>query len=196
MTQIYLRQAQLPDRDTIMQIIDDAKAAMKKAGSPQWQDGHPNTTMITEDITKKIGWVLVIEQQIAGYVAMQLTPDPTYQHITNGQWAQPTQPYATFHRVVISSHFRGHHLGQFLISNLLTLGLAKGFTNFRLDTHPVNAAMQGLAKSCGFEYRDDIEVDDKLDPHRLAFELNIPQSYNPQEHVSNDFMKPLLHHDK
>lgn len=47
MTQIYLRQAQLPDRDTIMQIIDDAKAAMKKAGSPQWQDGHPNTTMIT-----------------------------------------------------------------------------------------------------------------------------------------------------
>lgn len=74
MTQIYLRQAQLADRDTIMQIIADAKAAMKKAGSPQWQDGHPNATMITEDITKKIGWVLVIEQQIAGYVAMQLTP--------------------------------------------------------------------------------------------------------------------------
>ena len=41
MTQIYLRQAQLADRDTIMQIIADAKAAMKKAGSPQWQDGHP-----------------------------------------------------------------------------------------------------------------------------------------------------------
>ena len=173
MTQIYLRQAQLADRDTIMQIIADAKAAMKKAGSPQWQDGHPNATMITEDITKKIGWVLVIEQQIAGYVAMQLTPDPAYQHIKNGQWAQPDQPYATFHRVVISGHFRGHHLGQFLISNLLTLGLVKGFTNFRLDTHHVNVAMQGLAKSCGFEQRGEIEVDDKIDPRRIAFELNL-----------------------
>ena len=177
-----------------MEIIDDAKAAMKKAGSPQWQDGHPNITMITEDITKKIGWVLVIDQQVAVYVAMQPTPDPNYQHITNGQRAQPTQPYATFHRVVISSRFRGHHLGQFLMSNLLTLGLTKGITNFRLDTHPVNAAMQGLAKSCGFEYRGDIEVDDKLDPHRLAFELNITQPHH-QDHVTNDFMTPLLHHD-
>ena len=196
MTQIYLRQAQLADRDTIMQIIADAKAAMKKAGSPQWQDGHPNATMITEDITKKIGWVLMIEQQIAGYVAMQLTPDPAYQHIKNGQWAQPDQPYATFHRVVISGHFRGHHLGQFLISNLLTLGLVKGFTNFRLDTHHVNVAMQGLAKSCDFEQRGEIEVDDKIDPRRIAFELNLDQSHLTRQHVDNDFMKPLLHHDK
>ncbi|MGN1280246.1 MAG: GNAT family N-acetyltransferase [Limosilactobacillus sp.] len=195
MTQIYLRPARLADRDTIMQIIDEAKAAMKRAGSPQWQDGHPNITMITEDITKQIGWILMVDQQVAGYVAMQLTPDPTYQHIANGHWANPTQPYATFHRVVISEHFRGHHLGQFLMSNLLTLGLAKGITNFRLDTHPVNAAMQGLAKSCGFALRGDIEVNDKIDPHRLAFELNLAQPAQQRQHVINDFMKPLLHHD-
>lgn len=196
MSQIYLRQAQLADRDAIMKIINEAKAAMKRAGSPQWQDGHPNVSMITADISREIGWVLMIDQQVAGYVAMQLTPEPTYQHISNGQWAQPDQPYATFHRFAISDRFRGRHLGQFLISNLLTLGLAKGLVNFRLDTHPVNGAMQGLAKSCGFVQRGEIEVDDRLDPHRLAFELNLAQPRPQLGHVSNDFMKPLLHHDK
>jgi ribosomal protein S18 acetylase RimI-like enzyme len=196
MSQIYLRQAQLADRDAIMKIINEAKAAMKQAGSPQWQDGHPNATMITTDISREIGWVLMIDRQVAGYVAMQLTPEPTYQHISNGQWAQPDQPYATFHRVAISDRFRGQHLGQFLISNLLTLGLAKGLVNFRLDTHPVNGAMQGLAKSCGFVQRGEIEVEDQLDPHRIAFELNLDQPRPQLGHVSNDFMKPLLHHDK
>lgn len=194
MTQIYLRQAQLSDRDTIMQIIDEAKAAMKKAHSPQWQDGHPNLTMITEDITREIGWVLMVNQQIGGYVAMQLTPDSAYKVITNGQWAQPDRPYATFHRVVISDRFRGRQLSKFLFTNLITLGLAKGFTNFRLDTHPVNAAMQGLAKSFGFQQRGEVQVDDKIDPRRLAFELNLTQPRPHYHHVSNDFMKPLLHH--
>ena len=196
MSQIYLRQAQLADRDAIMKIIDEAKAAMKRAGSPQWQDGHPNATMITEDISQEIGWVLIFNRQIAGYAAMQLTPEPTYQHISNGQWAQPDQPYATFHRVAISDRFRGQHLGQFLIANLLTLGIAKGLVNFRLDTHPVNDAMQGLAKSCGFIQRGAIEVDDQLDPHRLVFELNLSQPRAKLGHVSNDFMKPLLHHNQ
>ena len=195
MSQIYLRQAQLTDRDLIMKIIDEAKAAMKRAGSPQWQDGHPTAAMITEDISREIGWVLMVDQQVVGYAAMQLTPDPTYRHISNGRWAQPDEPYATFHRVVISDRFRGHHLGQFLISNLLTLGLAKGMVNFRLDTHPVNGAMQGLAKSCGFVQRGEIKVADQIDPHRIAFELNLSHPRPQLGHVSNDFMKPLLHHD-
>lgn len=192
MQQVYLRRATLADRPDIMQIIAEAKAAIKRAGGHQWQDGHPNLTMITEDISREIGWVLVINQELAGYTAMLTTPEPSYRVIKNGSWAQPSQPYATFHRVAISDHFRGQHLGKLLFSNLLTVGLSMGITNFRLDTHEQNQAMQGLAKSFGFVARGIVEVPDKIDTHRIAFELNLEKKAPRLTHITNDFMKPLI----
>ncbi len=193
MQQIYLRKATLADRDIIMKIINEAKATLKAAGSPQWQDGHPNLTMITEDISREIGWVLVINHQLAGYTAMLLKPEPDYQVITDGHWQVPDQPYATFHRVAISDHFRGQHLSRFMFSNLLTIGISLGFHNFRLDTFKKNVAMQTLAKSFGFVARGHVEVKDKINPHRIGFELNLQPKQSPLHHITNDFMAPLTH---
>lgn len=193
MSEIYLRQAQFADRQAIMDIINQAKKAMKAAGSPQWQDGHPNEEMITQDIEKKEGWVLIIGGQVAGYSALIFAPEPTYKVIKEGQWASD-QPYATIHRVSISDRFRGRHLSKFLFSNLITVGLVHGVANFRLDTHRVNKPMQGLAKSFNFKQRGIITVEDKIDPVRLAFELNLGNNHKVHR-VNNDFMAPLLHKD-
>lgn len=193
MSAIYLRAAREADCPTIMKIINQAKATMKAAGSPQWQDGHPNMTMIKNDIHQGIGWLLVVDNQVAGYAALQLKPDPNYNHITDGNWQVTDQPYATFHRVAVGNRFRGHHLSKFLFSNLLTIGQAKGIRNFRLDTHRVNHPLQGLARDFGFKQRGIIHVQDKLDTARLAFELNLVDEHHHFDHITNDFMAPLLH---
>lgn len=192
MSVIYLRKAQQTDINSIMQIINQAKQRMKNAGSPQWQDGHPTQEMINQDIQRQNGWVLMIGDQIAGYSVLQFTPEPTYKVIKDGQWTNNNQPYATIHRVAISDHYHGQHLSKFLFSNLITIGIAHGITNFRLDTHRVNLPMQRLAKSCGFKHCGTVIVKDKIDTIRMAFELNLGSHQQPIHHITNDFMSPLI----
>lgn len=94
MTLIYSRKANINDIDSIMPIIDDAKAFLKKAGSTQWQSGYPNKQTITQDIENNVGWVLVVDHQIAGYAAVIAGIEPNYQ-VIDGQWhndQDDTQP--------------------------------------------------------------------------------------------------------
>lgn len=191
MAEIFLRRAQVQDLDAIMKIVDQAKQFMKDSGSPQWQDGHPNRETFAQDIAMQTNWVLVNDNEIAGTATLQLTPEPTYQIIKQGQWSQPNEPYATIHRVAISSKYRGHHLSKFLFSNLLTVGQMQGIKNFRLDTHEKNKPMQHIAEEFNFRKRGIIIVKDKLDPQRIAYELNIGSDHRFHR-INNDFMQSLI----
>ena len=182
------------DLPAINKIIAEAKQALKDAGSPQWQDGHPSRGMIVNDITHHQSWALVLDNQVVGVATLQPGPEKSYQELAGGSWHNDNDHYLTIHRVAIGNQFRGKHLSDFLFSNLLTVGQEKGFSDFRLDTHQKNLAMQKIAKKFNFQYRGTVEVDDRVDPHRLAYELNLPTNSLPVEyHVDNNFMKPLIH---
>lgn len=191
MTEIYLRRAQAQDLDAIMRIINDAKRFLKDNGSPQWQDGYPNRETFSQDIAMQTNWVLINGSEVVATATLQLTPEPSYQIITNGQWAQPNEPYATIHRVAINSHYRGQGLSKFLFSNLLTVGQMQGIKNFRIDTHRSNKAMQHIAESFNFKKRGIIKVNEKNDPERIAYELNIGDHHHFTR-INNNFMQPLI----
>lgn len=191
MAEIYLRRAQAPDLDVIMKIIKNAKSLLKKNGSPQWQDGYPNREIFAQDIAMQTNWVLVDDHQVVATATLQLTPEPTYRIITNGQWSQPNDPYATIHRVAISDEYQGQGLSKILFSNLLTVGQMQGIKNFRLDTHRNNKAMQHIAEKFNFRKRGIIEVNEKNDPDRIAYELNLGTRHQ-FTHINNDFMQPLI----
>lgn len=191
MAEIYLRRAQLQDLPAIMKIIDDAKELLKKNGSPQWQNGYPNQETLTQDIAMQTNWVLINDNKVATTATLQLTPEPTYRNITQGQWQQPDEPYATIHRVAISSNYRGQGLSKLLFSNLLTVGQMQGIKNFRVDTHRSNKAMQHIAENFNFKKRGIIKVNDQNDPERLAYELNLG-SHHKLTRINNNFMQPLI----
>lgn len=191
MAEIYLRRAQLQDLPAIMKIIDDAKELLKKNGSPQWQNGYPNQETLTQDIAMQTNWVLINDNKVAATATLQLTPEPTYRNITQGQWQQPDEPYATIHRVAISSNYRGQGLSKLLFSNLLTVGQMQGIKNFRVDTHRSNKAMQHIAENFNFKKRGIIKVNDQNDPERLAYELNLG-SHHKFTRINNNFMQPLI----
>ena len=191
MAEIYLRRAQLQDLPAIMKIIDDAKELLKKNGSPQWQNGYPNQETLTQDSAMQTNWVLINDNKVAATATLQLTPEPTYRNITQGQWQQPDEPYATIHRVAISSNYRGQGLSKLLFSNLLTVGQMQGIKNFRVDTHRSNKAMQHIAENFNFKKRGIIKVNDQNDPERLAYELNLG-SHHKLTRINNNFMQPLI----
>lgn len=191
MAETYLRRAQLQDLPAIMKIIDDAKELLKKNGSPQWQNGYPNQETLTQDIAMQTNWVLINDNKVAATATLQLTPEPTYRNITQGQWQQPDEPYATIHRVAISSNYRGQGLSKLLFSNLLTVGQMQGIKNFRVDTHRSNKAMQHIAENFNFKKRGIIKVNDQNDPEQLAYELNLG-SHHKLTRINNNFMQPLI----
>ena len=191
MAETYLRRAQLQDLPAIMKIIDDAKELLKKNGSPQLQNGYPNQETLTQDIAMQTNWVLINDNKVAATATLQLTPEPTYRNITQGQWQQPDEPYATIHRVAISSNYRGQGLSKLLFSNLLTVGQMQGIKNFRVDTHRSNKAMQHIAENFNFKKRGIIKVNDQNDPERLAYELNLG-SHHKLTRINNNFMQPLI----
>lgn len=193
MSTIYLRRTYMRDLPAINRIIKDAKDALKAAGSPQWQDGHPNQRTIINDITHHLSWALVVDEEVVGVATLLPGPERSYQSLQGGTWNDDDNPYLTIHRVAINSQYRGQHLSTFLFSNLLTIGQERGYTNFRIDTHRLNKAMQAVAQKFDFQYRGTVQVDDQIDPARLAYELNLPTNSLPVEyHVNNDFMRPMV----
>ncbi|WP_119326200.1 GNAT family N-acetyltransferase [Companilactobacillus musae] len=177
MSSIYIRHAQISDLDEIMKIINQAKAMLKADDSPQWQSGYPNTAILKDDIMSQQCWLLVVDGKIAGTATLIVADDPNYREITDGQWENNTEPYATIHRIAISGNFAGQHLGKIFVSNLISYSYQNGIHNFRIDTHQLNKRMQHLATSSGYVHRGKIYVDESATNHednaRLAYELNL-----------------------
>lgn len=173
MTLIYTRYATKNDLSRIMTIINEAKNFLKQSGSSQWQGTYPDETTILTDIKNKDAFVLIVDNQVAGYGASIIGIEPTYQKI-NGEWKNTKDNYATFHRLAISSKYRGMHLANFMFSDLISLMASQGIRNFRIDTSRKNKIMQHLALKHNFIERGIIMVDeDPEDPSRLAYELNL-----------------------
>lgn len=58
-----LRTAAPEDLGKIMELIDQAKAFLKRNGVDQWQNGYPDQTCIEEDIRKaraiSVSWIMI-----------------------------------------------------------------------------------------------------------------------------------------
>lgn len=172
MSLIFTRRAQNSDVDKIVQILNDAISFLKESGSSQWQSGYPNRATVEDDIKNGCAWVVTVDNEVAGYAAVVIGKDPNYAKI-DGEWKNNVDTYATIHRIAISSKFRGMHLTQFFLSNIISLTYAQEIHNFRIDTGEKNKIVQHIATSHNFIKRGIIQVDDPINPDRLAYELNI-----------------------
>ncbi|BBO00383.1 MULTISPECIES: GNAT family N-acetyltransferase [Sporolactobacillus] len=165
----YLRQATPHDFSGIQKIIDQAKQLLKADGIDQWQDGYPDDTVLHHDLEQKRGFVLITDDQIAGYGVLFEELEPAYEAIKEGAWVQTGVPYVSIHRIALSSDFRGRHLSSVLMDHLISAAALKGYTDLRIDTHPENPRMQHVIKQAGFEYRGVVYLD-MPNGKRLAYQ--------------------------
>ena len=73
-----LRTAAPEDLGKIMELIDQAKAFLKRNGVDQWQNGYPDQTCIEEDIRKGKGYLCILDHDIAGYVCIDFEGEDVY----------------------------------------------------------------------------------------------------------------------
>ena len=141
-----IREARLTDMDEIMLVMDAAKGIMRQSGNMhQWGEGYPSEAVITADMEKKGGFVVVDDGMVVGYFAFLQSPEPTYARIYEGKWLDDERPYHVIHRIASYPDAHG------IFSNIMDFCFSKD-PNIRIDTHRDNTIMQHNIVKYGFTY--------------------------------------------
>lgn len=131
------------------EIIKDGKEFQKQQGFTQWTEEYPNIDIIREDIKTEKGYVVKVENEIAGYLCIDFTGEPAYDNI-QGKW-RTKEPYAVIHRMAFSKKFQGIGLTETVIHSIEELCLLKGIKSIRVDTDFPNKRMQHILEKNGFQ---------------------------------------------
>ncbi len=163
------RKAEISDLAGIMEVIEDARQYLKEQGIDQWQDGFPTQEQIVEDIIMRESFVFVEEEEVVGYISVNLGEEPSYSTIYDGAWKLEGSDYGTIHRTALKSNFRGKgvSLRMFFLAEQLCRKKAK--QSIRIDTHRENQLMQHLCVKYGYEYCGVILLE-RNNAQRIAYE--------------------------
>ena len=149
-----LKLAEIKDIPQIWEILQQAIARRKADNSNQWQDGYPNPEVIKSDIEKKAGFVLLLDQEIVGYVAVLINDEPEYDNIV-GKWLT-NGDFVVFHRVAISDLHLGKGLAKEIFLHIESYAEAKNIRSIKADTNFDNPAMLNLFEKIGYVYCGEV----------------------------------------
>jgi|SRR5690554_2147820 len=149
-----IRKAAFTDLSKIWQILQDAIARRKADGSNQWQDGYPSPETIESDIAKEAGYVLEIDSQIAGYVAILINDEPEYNSI-QGEWLTNSD-FVVFHRLAVATGFLGKGIARELFLQTEKYAQDHAIKSIKADTNFDNDAMLHLFSSMGYHYCGEV----------------------------------------
>ena len=158
------REAKKEDIESILEVISHAKEYMKRNNSTQWNENYPNKETIINDIEKNIGYVLIVENLIRGYIVVDFSDDEIYKNI-KGKW-KTFGNYASIHRCAIHKELRGQGYGSELFKFAEKLALSKNIRSVRIDTAPENETMKHLFNKNGYEYCGFVFIDGE----KIAYE--------------------------
>lgn len=137
-----IRKATERDIDEIVEVFNDAKKSMKKAGINQWDDsydGYPSAEEAQIDIANGSAYVLCDAEHVIGYTAIVFADDVNYERI-DGRWLNAA-PYGVLHRTSLLSSYKGQGLAGLFFDYAEDLARQKGIRNLRIDTHEDNVPM-------------------------------------------------------
>ena len=148
------RKATHHDADRIWEILQQAITKRKEEGSNQWQDGYPNPKVIAKDISSEIGFVLIVDGQIAGYTAIAINDEPAYDAI-QGTWLT-TGDFVVFHRAAIAKEFVGQGLANILFDCIESYAAENNIYSVKADTNFDNQPMLYLFEKLGYVYCGEV----------------------------------------
>ena len=165
------RRAVPEDLPDIMAIAADASAYLASQGVDQWQDGYPREENFLYDIERAQGWLFTCGGEAAGYAAISMEHEYTYD-VIDGKWLTGGDSYTVIHRSMISGKYRGSVLARNMFTLAEDLALGMGRASVRVDTHADNGPMHSLCAKMGYTFCGVIlvRVAEGHEPRRDAFE--------------------------
>lgn len=162
---VTFRRAVPSDEQRAMQIIEQAKAQMRREGRDQWNDSYPTLADIRGDISSGAGLVALLDGQVVAYGAVSYDSEPAYAHI-QGKWLS-NQSYVVVHRLAVADEAKGHGIAQKFLEETARIAQREGVRSFKVDTNFDNASMLHVLQKLGFTYCGDIFFEGD---NRMAFE--------------------------
>ncbi|MCQ2572867.1 MAG: GNAT family N-acetyltransferase [Treponema sp.] len=171
------KKAELSDLNAILPIIEDSKAYLRQNGVDQWQDGFPNPTTLSDDISTKHSFVIFSKGNTktpARFLVLSLEPEEPYHHPIEGE-LKLEGPYTTIHRTAVSKENRGNGISKAMFAFSEDFALSNGCKVLRVDTHKDNKIMQHILTREGFNYCCLVQLppQDNIRMRRLVFEKSI-----------------------
>lgn len=144
------RKAQPTEANVIWSILQDAIQRRSEDGSNQWQDGYPNLNIIKKDIKQGIGYVLVDQTNIIGYIVIDINNEPEYDNIV-GSW-KTQGDYVVYHRVAVNEMNLGQGYAEQLLKYVEQFAQERNIISVRADTNFDNGPMLHLFKKLEYLY--------------------------------------------
>lgn len=151
------RKAKFEDVENILEIISHAKEYMKENRLTQWGEEYPNKDIILKDIEREVGYTLIVDNLVRGYIVVDFIDDEVYKNI-RGEW-KTSGEYASIHRCAMHKDLRGKGYGSELFKFAEKLTLEKNIMSVRVDTAPENLTMKHLFEKNGYEYCGIVFID-------------------------------------
>lgn len=105
--------ALIKDIDQIIQMKNEVKQRIVDENLPIWLNNYPLDEMIIEDINKKEGRIITIDNKVVAYAVF---------HHASVEYEKGTfkkDNLQCFGRVMVSNEYIHHHVGTFLISKMI-----------------------------------------------------------------------------
>lgn len=171
--QIVVEKATQTDFDDVCRVLNRSKQKLMDSGSPQWSDDDaPTEQSIHDALTEEKIYVLKINKKIIGSAILTNDDDPAYENIQYGNWENLDQNYYSIHRFAIDPSENGKGYAKLFFKLLTMVAREEGASDIRVDTHPVNKAMQNVILSNGYVFRGIVQLPIK-NGERYAYEKTL-----------------------
>ena len=183
------RKSTFDDIDIILEIIEKAKAELKKMRLDQWQKGYPNREVIESDVKKGISYVLEetaennenseekVSGKIVGTIVLSPEREEPYSKI-EGKWITDDDDYMVVHRLAVDSDVKNKGLATKILEFSEGVCIENKILSLKADTHENNEPMKRLLAKNGFSFCGLIYLDREPDlgAKRIAYEkiIKIP----------------------
>jgi len=166
------RKSTFDDIDIILEIIEKAKAELKKMGLDQWQKGYPNREIAENN--KKPGEKVF--GKIVGTIVLSPEKEEPYSKI-EGKWITDDD-YMVVHRLAVDSDVKNKGLATKILEFSEGVCIENKILSLKADTHENNEPMKRLLAKNGFSFCGLIYLDREPDlgAKRIAYEkiIKIP----------------------
>lgn len=156
MQSLKFRKAQPEDTERIWEILQQAIERRRKDGSHQWQDGYPNRNVVQKDIQQQVGYVALLDGNIAAYTALIINDEPTYE-VIDGAWLT-NEDFLVIHRVAVAEEYLGRGFGKEIFNFAEKVAVQQSVFSIKVDTNFDNGGLLAILKGLNYRYCGEISV--------------------------------------
>jgi len=148
-----IRPAKISEIEDILTITRACAKAMEGAGIYQWNEYYPSAKVFEGDVKRGELFVLELNNQIIGSVALSTKMDQEYIPI---KWLTKNNRNIYVHRLCVHPKHQGQGWAQKMMDFAENFAKEKGFASVRLDTFSQNKRNQRFYEVRGYKKLGDI----------------------------------------